>query len=199
MLWLLHQFENFPFKYVRKFGKYLLKILGDNSSLGSVGVKNATRAIIRNIFFLSFFFSLHLIALLLAIKKHNFEPPVSTVWTQEQANSSWMKHQYLVLHDNPSQIMVYRFWENIFSSATQLFRKNHNERVIVKYEVFKIFLLNPFFLVRFLSILWKIDPILKPSQKFSLCTIILIIGRDASTFQLFKVCSKIGHNSIIEK
>lgn len=78
MLWLLHQFENFSFKYVRKFGEHLLKILGDNSSLGSVGVKNATIAIIQNIF--SFiFFSLHVIALLLAIKNHSFELPVLEV------------------------------------------------------------------------------------------------------------------------
>lgn len=110
----------FPFKYVRKFGERLLKNPGGNSSLGSVGVKNATRAIIQNHFILSF---LHIIALLLVIKRQNCELPMFIVWIQEQANNSWMKHQYLVLHAIPSQIMVCRFWEIIFSPS--LFRKKN--------------------------------------------------------------------------
>lgn len=67
--------KNFPFKYVRKFGEHLLKNPGGNSTLGSVGVKNATRVIIQNLFILFFY----IIALLLAIKRQNCELPMFLV------------------------------------------------------------------------------------------------------------------------
>lgn len=66
----------FPFKFVRKFGECLFKNPGGNSSLGSVGVKNATRAIIQNLLILSF---MHIIVLLLAIKRQNCELPMFLV------------------------------------------------------------------------------------------------------------------------